>query len=129
MASSWKVPPAKRFPERRLGDPISQNEHEPMATKTTNRTGRPRVANNKQSFSITAPAAMSVTLMGDFAQWQGRPISLTKQEGGVWRVSVERGPGTRHHRCLVDGEWRDDPECTLRVPHPSGSESWVCQVL
>jgi hypothetical protein len=29
----------------------------------------------------------------------------------------------------VDGEWRDDPNCTERVPNPFGSENCVLHVL
>jgi len=29
-------------------------------------------------------------------------------------------PGTYHYRFLVDGNWCDDPDCTLRVTNPYG---------
>ena len=47
---------------------------------------------------------------------------------GVWRTTVELGPGIHHYRFLVDGEWRDDPECVLREPNPFGSENMMRQV-
>jgi 1,4-alpha-glucan branching enzyme len=101
-----------------------------MAKKTTNNAAPQNVAGgNKQTFSITSPSAMSVMLVGDFTQWQEKPISLTKQEGGVWSAAIELPPGTHHYRFLVDGEWRDDPDCTLRVPNPYGGENSVRQVV
>ena len=30
------------------------------------------------------------------------------------------GPGAHRYRFIVDGEWRDDPECKSRVPNPFG---------
>lgn len=81
-----------------------------------------------QSFSITAPAAMSVMLVGDFTQWRENPISLTRKGAGVWTTAVELSPGTHHYRFLVDGEWRDDPECALRVPNPHGGQNAVREV-
>ena len=48
--------------------------------------------------------------------------------GGAWKVVVPLPPGTHHYRFLVDGEWRDDAECTLRVPNPFGTENSVRQV-
>jgi hypothetical protein len=48
--------------------------------------------------------------------------------GGLWKVQVSLAPGTYHYRFLVDGEWRDDPECTLRVPNPFGTENAVREV-
>jgi 1,4-alpha-glucan branching enzyme len=81
-----------------------------------------------QTFSFRAPEAMSVQLVGDFTQWQERPINLQKGVGGVWRTSVNLEPGTHHYRFLVDGQWRDDPECVLREPNPFGGEDMTRQV-
>lgn len=91
-----------------------------MARKNTKRT-----ETKPQTFSITAPGALSVTLVGDFTSWQDKPISMVKREGGLWTASVNLPPGTYHYRFLVDGHWRDDPENTLRVPNPYGGENSV----
>jgi len=83
---------------------------------------------HRQTFSITAPTALSVHLVGDFTHWQEKPMALKKGRDGVWKVTVPLSPGTYHYRFLVDGQWRDDPECTLRVPNPFGGEDAVRQV-
>jgi 1,4-alpha-glucan branching enzyme len=96
-----------------------------MAKKTNTKSG----ANGRtQTFSFRAPEAKSVQLVGDFTQWQEHPINLEKGAGGVWRTVVPLPPGTHHYRFLVDGEWRDDPECTLRAPNPFGGENMTRQV-
>lgn len=82
----------------------------------------------KQSFSFKAPTAMSVQLVGDFSHWQQRPINMQKGPDGVWRTTVALGPGKHHYRFLVDGQWRDDPECTVYVPNPYGGQNAVRQV-
>ena len=82
-----------------------------------------------QMFSITAPTALSVQLVGDFTHWKERPINLHKEGSGVWRATVQLEPGEHHYRFLVDGQWRDDPECTVRVPNPYGGEDSVRQVV
>jgi len=82
----------------------------------------------QQTFAFSAPEALSVQLVGDFTQWQERPISLQKGADGVWRTTVQLSPGTHHYRFLVDGKWRDDPECVLRAPNPFGSEDMMRQV-
>jgi len=68
-----------------------------------------------------------VALVGDFHSLAGETIALKP-----WQRSVEgqrsTGAGTYHYRFLVDGEWRDDPESTLRVPNPFGSENAVRKV-
>ena len=81
-----------------------------------------------QTFSLTAPGALTVTLVGDFTHWQKNPISLRKEAEGIWRVTVPLEPGEHHYRFLVDGEWRDDPECAVRVPNPFGSQNAVVKV-
>jgi 1,4-alpha-glucan branching enzyme len=82
----------------------------------------------QQSFTFSAPGALSVQLVGDFTQWQERPINLRKGMDGVWRTTVELPPGTHHYRFLVDGQWQDDPQCVLRTPNPFGSEDMLRQV-
>ena len=68
-----------------------------------------------QEFSFHAPDAQSVLLVGDFTHWQSSPISLQKGADGNWRVHVPLASGIHHYRFLVDGEWRDDSEYTVRV--------------
>ena len=91
-----------------------------MARKQTKNTTA-----KDQTFSLAAPDAMSVLLVGDFTHWEEKPVSMTKQPGGVWTAKVNLPPGTHHYRFLVDGQWRDDPECTARVPNPFGGENSV----
>lgn len=106
-----------------------------MAKKNATRTAARRATTaaaaktSPQTFAFTAPEAMSVQLVGDFTNWQERPISMQKGADGVWRTTVELPPGTYHYRFLVDGQWRDDPECALRVPNPFGTQNAVRQVL
>lgn len=98
-----------------------------MATTTKN-SDTSITKKKKQSFSFSAPTAMSVQLVGDFTHWQSRPINMQKGPDGTWRAAVDLPPGTHHYRFLVDGQWRDDPECTVRVPNPYGGENSVRQV-
>lgn len=79
----------------------------------------------KQIFHFTAPQATSVLLVGDFTHWQQQPIPLHKDQDGVWSASVDLAPGRHTYRFIVDAEWRDDPECTLRVPNPFGGQDMV----
>jgi 1,4-alpha-glucan branching enzyme len=85
-------------------------------------------AAKNQTFSFNAPAAMSVLLAGDFTHWQQKAVPMKKQPGGAWKATVDLAPGLYHYRFIVDGEWQDDPECTLRVPNPFGSQNAVRKV-
>ena len=83
----------------------------------TGQSARTRTSTTVQrSFSFNAPAASTVMLAGDFTHWQERAISLRKSRNGIWRATVSLEPGTYHYRFIVDGEWRDEPDCTMRVP-------------
>jgi len=82
----------------------------------------------KQTFRFSSSGAMSVLLVGDFTHWQESGIPMHKGKDGIWVATVELPPGKHTYRFLVDGDWRDDPECTLRVPNPYGSQDMVRQV-
>ena len=82
----------------------------------------------KQVFTFNAPGAKCVELAGDFTDWQCKPIPLVKQATGLWKTTVSLPSGSYHYRFLVDGEWRDDPACALRMPNPYGSENAVVVV-
>ena len=85
-------------------------------------------AATKQVFSYSAPTALSVMLAGDFTHWQEEPIPLKRGKDGVWKASVALAPGVHHYRFIVDGQWRDDPECELRVPNAYGQHNSVRSV-
>jgi 1,4-alpha-glucan branching enzyme len=85
-------------------------------------------SSSKQTFRFTAADATSVLLVGDFTQWQQRPVPMRKGKDGVWMATVELAPGKHSYRFIVDNEWRDDPECTLRVTNPYGTQNMVRNV-
>ncbi len=89
---------------------------------------RKSVASKKQTFRFTAGDAMSVLLVGDFTHWQAKPIPMRKGADGIWTAAVELPPGTHTYRFIVDGEWRDDPECAIHVPNPYGGQNMVRRV-
>lgn len=95
-----------------------------MAKKSSKEGGN----GGSQGFSFRAPEAISVQLVGDFTHWQEKPISLKKDHSGVWHANVQLTPGEHHYRFLVDGEWRDDPECSSRVPNPFGGQDMARKV-
>ncbi len=87
-----------------------------------------KLAKQKVTFSYTAPDAQSVLLAGDFTGWQQAPLALKKDRQGVWKRIVSLPAGKYEYRLLVDGEWRDDPECPNRQPNEFGGQNCVCIV-
>ena len=83
----------------------------------------------EQTFSFHAPDALSVQLVGDFTHWQKEPINLKRGPDGIWQTTVRLKPGKHNYRFLVNGQWQDDPACTIRVANPIGSENMVREVV
>ena len=88
-----------------------------MATKKSSR--------QKVTFSILAPTARHVQLVGDFSDWQQRPVDLKKLKNGEWKATLPLSAGKYEYRYLVDGCWSDDPNCSRHVPNSFGSQNCV----
>ena len=88
----------------------------------------PKPKKQKVTFSYNAPEAQTVQVAGDFTGWQQAPLDLKKDKKGLWKKSVSLEPGKYEYRLLVDGQWRDDPQCTNRQPNQFGGQNCVCLV-
>ena len=65
---------------------------------------RPLLASGGNLFTVAAPEAQEVAIVGDFSAWQ--PISLVDHEGdGVWTVTLALPPGRYTYAFIVDGRW------------------------
>ncbi len=78
-------------------------------------------------FTYNDPEAQSVLVTGTFCDWQDG-YALKKDRTGLWKTTVSLLPGHYEYRFIVDGEWRDDPQCTDRVPNAFGGENCVLYV-
>lgn len=54
-------------------------------------------------FVLDRADARSVSLVGDFNDWQGGALPLTRLESGLWTVTVPLAPGRHVYAFLVDG--------------------------
>ena len=93
--------------------------------RTSATTAPPKATKRRVTFKITAPEAQDVRLCGSFNEWSYDGTQLKKDASGVWKTMVSLEPGTYEYRFIVDGEWRDDPECPLRVENSFGSQNCV----
>ncbi len=82
----------------------------------------------KVTFSIMAPEARTVKLVGDFSGWKENPVDLKKLKNGQWTATLSLEEGKHEYLYLVDGEWKDDPNCPTRVPNAFGGVNCVCVV-
>ncbi len=79
----------------------------------------------KSTFSLEAPGAASVELLGCFTAWEQSPLSLKKNKSGKWSKQVSLAPGRYEYRFRVDGQWQDDPACAERVNNAFGTQNSV----
>ena len=79
-------------------------------------------------FSISAPAAARVSLVGDFDGWN--PDALPMRRAGVdtWTVDVRLEPGRHVFAFSVDGGLRSDPAAPRAVEDDFGVPSSVIVV-
>jgi len=79
----------------------------------------------KVDFTLLAPDAQSVSLAGDFNDWDVNSHLLKKDSSGKWKVKIELSPGRYEYRFLVDGEWKNDPNCASFITNPFGEENCI----
>jgi DnaK suppressor protein len=84
---------------------------------------RPRTV--RHQVRLNAPEASTVVVTGSFCGWAPEGRALARNRQGIWKTTLHLPPGRHEYRFLVDGEWKDDPACTERVPNAFGSENCV----
>ncbi|PIV20870.1 MAG: hypothetical protein COZ69_16395 [Deltaproteobacteria bacterium CG_4_8_14_3_um_filter_45_9] len=75
----------------------------------------------KPEFSLSVPQAQSVSIAGDFNQWNPSSHPLKMDDKGIWRISLTLNPGQYEYRFFVDGEWQNDSNCSSSVENPFGT--------
>lgn len=80
-----------------------------ISKKTTDR--------RRVKFSLKAPHAKEVILMGDFNQWSPNAHPMKNNGHGVWEKLTMLSPGRYEYKFLVDGNWKEDPENNQVCPN------------
>jgi chromosome partitioning protein len=61
-------------------------------------------------FSLVAPEANDVELVGTFNDWdRERGVHLGRSANGVWHATLDLPPGRYMYKYVIDGAWRPDP--------------------
>ena len=60
-------------------------------------------------FSVWAPNARSVSVVGDFNHWDANATPLRKLSDGTWIIDVPIDPGRYAYAFVVDGKIEVDP--------------------
>jgi 1,4-alpha-glucan branching enzyme len=80
------------------------------------------------TFSLYEPYAQQVSLCGEFNEWLPEETALTRQESGLWAITLALAPGRYQYKFVVDGQWLADPNAQENVPNAFGSLNSVIEV-
>jgi 1,4-alpha-glucan branching enzyme len=64
------------------------------------------------TFRCLAPEARTVTLVGDFNNWEVGVHRMTRHPNGCWQIALHLNRGNHHYHFLVDGQPVLDPLAT-----------------
>lgn len=91
--------------------------------KARSKTGRRRI-----TFTLSAPDAQKVALVGDFNGWSEKKHPMKPSGDGVWTKTVVLLPGTYEYRFYVDDSWEGDPLNPNTCRNCFGSENNIVYV-
>lgn len=80
-------------------------------------------------FTLLAPGAASVSLVGDFNGWNPAALPLRRsRDGRTWEIDVPLAPGRYAYSFVIDGALAADPSAPRAVGDDFGSPSSVIMV-
>lgn len=80
------------------------------------------------TFSLNAPEAKEVYVVGDFNHWQIDTASRMEHSGGNWRKKLEITPGRYQYRFVIDGRWQEDPNNQSKELNPYGEMNSLLEI-
>ncbi|HEY0304014.1 MAG TPA: isoamylase early set domain-containing protein [Longimicrobiales bacterium] len=111
------------------------NQPEPSRVLTTPVTPTLTVSNVSTpviyvQFAFADPAARTVTVAGDFNDWDAEATELRDTDGdGVWTGLIALRPGMHKYMFVVNGEkWVTDPEAERYVDDGFGNRNAVIAI-
>jgi hypothetical protein len=110
----------------RLSIRVALDHHAPPPASVS-RTAAPGVEVRRSGglveFSLDAPMATKVELMGDFTDWQ--PVEMARQNSTRWRVRLAAEPGVHYLNVRYDGGiWQPPPRANV-IHDEFGKETGV----
>ena len=106
-----------------------QSAQTPYIQAAAPNTGAAQVQRAK--FSLYAPEAHTITLIGEFNGWGStREVALRPQGKGIWTVEVPLPPGRYQYAFLIDGkDMATDPRAEQQVNDDFGRKNAVLTVM
>lgn len=88
----------------------------------------PKAPRRRVFFTLYAPRAKEVLLLGDFNNWDTKARPMKKDADGLWQKITYLFPGRYEYRFLVDDKWCCDPRNLKRCANCFGSENNIIEV-
>ena len=90
----------------------------------------PLVEGDRLVFFYINDEAQSVSLAGDFNDWDPDRASFSRDKKGVWRAEVETPPpGRYNYKFVINGRrWVEDPSNGLKEPDDHGGLNSVLDI-
>ena len=83
----------------------------------------------KRKFTVYAPGANSVKLVGAFNNWsQDEDSLLERDEYGVWYKEMDLAPGVYQYKFLIDDTWEEDQYNPYFVKDAFGGKNSIVEV-
>lgn len=82
----------------------------------------------KTAFTVDQPHAQSVSLAGDFNQWNTQSHPMKTDKKGMWKIEIALEPGTYQFRYFVDQSWWMNDPVAGEIGNEHGSTNSVAVV-
>ncbi len=101
---------------------VSREVREEPEKAAAEREAQEESAQREVLFSINAPHAREIYLVGDFNNWKTDDVARLARSGdGRWGKKLELSPGRYKYKFVVDGEWVVDSQNNEREQNSFGT--------
>jgi len=80
------------------------------------------------TFKFHAPRGTEVYVAGTFNNWNPAAVKLVGNSKGTYTATVLLPLGRYEYKFIVNGEWRNSPDCNELVPNAFGTTNSVLTV-
>jgi chromosome partitioning protein len=84
---------------------------------------------SEAAFSLFAPEAKEVYVLGDFNNWKLDEQSRMEQDNGTWKKRLGLTSGKYHYRFVIDGKWTEDANNPVKEINPYGSMDSLIEII
>ena len=91
-------------------------------------TSKQLIKRKKVIFKFVSPGSKSVSLVGNFNDWDQKRHPMQNDGNGLWSKTVMLPKGSHQYKFLVDNQWMQDPDNDKLAPNEFGTHNNVIDV-